>query len=428
MAAVSRSTTRSFMTGLGTIVVLGVLMLLGITASSGLPGAEKTTVRAEFDRVGASLKVGNDVRENSSRVGQVSDLTYENGHAVATLELDGNMPVYKDAKAEVWDQSALAKKFVEINRGHPEAGPMGDHPIPAHRNVSSADLDHILDALDPRTRDALTSTLREVGSGGAGHGQDLNDLLDKAPGMLRGLGKTSGALSDPRTDLPGLLHRADNLVSSLNGRDRELAGLVREVGDTAGAASVDGGAPLQDSLKELPGTLSQARTGLDSLDKPLGDARSAMSDIRSGAAALGTATPDLRGVLREGPKPLNMVLGVADKAEPAVEDLTHTVADARPLVPAVSRGLTDAAPPVNTLAQYSPEVVAFFRNIESMVSTSVAPGVHGARVGVAAQGSAIADGGLIKDPLQGQDPYPAPGEVYRQRTGLLPNILAGGGK
>lgn len=428
MAAVSRSTTRSFMAGLAGLVILSGFVLIGVTASSGLPGAPTTTVRAEFDQAGASLKVGNDVRENSSRIGEVSDLSYENGHAVVTLKLDGHVPVYKDAKAQIWDQSALAKKFVELDRGHQRAGQLGEQPIPAKRNVGSADLDNVLDALDPQTRGALTSTLREVGGGGAGHGQDLNDLVGKAPGILRGLGNTSGALSDPQTDLPGLLHRADDLVTSLNGRDRELANLVREAGDTAEAAAVDGGAPLQDSLKVLPATLGGTRAALDSLDKPLGDARSAVSDIRSGASALGTATPDVRGVLREGPKPLNMVPGVVDKAEPAVEDLTQTVADARPLASPLSRGLTDAAPPVNTLAQYSSEVVAFFRNIESMVSTSVAPGVHGARVGVAAQGPAIADGGLLKDPLQGQDPYPAPGEVYHQRTGPLPNILTGGGQ
>ncbi|MGW0891146.1 MlaD family protein [Saccharopolyspora sp. NPDC002578] len=427
MAAVSRSTTRSFLAGLGGVVVLGGFVFIGVTASSGLPGAPVTTVRAEFDEVGASLKVGNDVRENSTRIGEVSDLSYENGHAVATLELDGNVPVYEDAKAQVWDQSALAKKFVEIDRGHQGSGRLGDRAIPAERNVGSADLDNVLDALDPMTRDALTSTLREVGSGGAGHGQDLNDIAGKAPGILRGLGNTSGALSDPQTDLPGLLNRADDLVGSLHGRERELAGLVREIGDTAGAAAVDDGAPLQDSLRALPATLSDTRAALNSLDEPLSDVHSAVSDIRPGASALGSATPDVRGVLREGPEPLNMVPGVADKAEPAVEDLTQTVADARPLVSPLSRALSDAAPPVNTLAQYSPEVVAFFRNIESMVSTSVAPGVHGARVGVAAH-PAIADGGLIKDPLQGQDPYPAPGEVYKQRTGLLPNILTGGGQ
>ncbi|WP_406691930.1 MlaD family protein [Saccharopolyspora sp. ID03-671] len=428
MTAVSQSTTRSFVAGLGGLAVLGGVVLLGVTASSGVPGAPVTTVRAEFDQVGASLKVGNDVRENSSRVGRVAALTYENGHAVATLELDGNVPVYKDAKAEVWDQSALAKKVVEIDRGHEATGPLGDQPIAAEHNVNSADLDTVLDVLDPSTRDALTSTLREVGGGAAGHGQDLHDLVEHAPGILNGLGNTAGALSSQETDLPALLDRADQLAGSLNGREQQLADLVRETGDTAKALNPDDGAPLQDSIEVLPATLHEARAGLDSLDEPLADLRSAVSDVRPGAKALGAATPDLRGVLREGTAPMNMVPGVAEKAEPAVADLTRTVADARPLVQPVSRGLTDAALPVNILSNYSTEVVNFFRRIESMVSTSVAPGVHGARVGVAATPSSIVDGGVLKDPVQGQDPYPAPGEVDRQRIGLLPSAISGGGQ
>lgn len=428
MSAVPHSTTRTFLAGLGGLAVLGGVVVLGVTAGSGVPGAPVTTVRAEFDQIGASLKVGNDVRENSSRVGRVAALSYENGHAVVTLELDGNVPVYKDARAEVWDQSALAKKVVELDRGHEQTGPLGDQPIAAERTVDSADLDNVLNVLDPPTRDALTSTLREVGGGAAGHGQDLHDLVEHAPGILDGLGNTTGALSSEEADLPALLDRADQLAGSLNGREQQLAGLVRETGDTAKALNVDDGAPLRDSVEALPATLHGARVGLDSLDEPLADLRSAVSDVRPGAKALGAATPDLRGVLREGTTPLNAVPGVAEKAEPAVSDLTQTVADARPLVQPVSRGLTDAALPVNVLSQYSTEVVNFFRRIESMVSTSVAPGVHGARVGVAVTPSSIVDGGVLKDPVQGQDPYPAPGEVDRQRTGLLPSAISGGGQ
>lgn len=425
MAAVSSTTARSFIAGIGGLIVLGAVILLGVTASSGVPGAPVTYVRAEFDNVGASLKVGNDVRENSSRIGQISDLKYEHGHAVATLQLDGNVPVHKDATAEVWDQSALAKKFIEINRGHDASGPLGNGTIPAHRNVNSADLDHVLDVLDPPTRDALTGTLRQVGAGAGGHGPDLHDLIQHAPGILNGLGNTSGALSSPQTNLSGLLNRTNQLAGSFQGREQQLSDLVRQTGQTAGAISVDNGTPLQRSVNELPATLHQTKSSLDSLDKPLGDLHSTLSDVQPGAAALGQATPDLRGVLREGQRPLGMVPNVSAQAQPAITDLTKTVSDARPLAPAVSTGLTDAALPLNTLAPYSHQVVTFFQRIESMVSTEVAPGVHGARVGVAAS-TGLVDGGVVKDPLQGHDPYPAPGQADRERATSPLQGLGGG--
>ncbi|MFJ8812941.1 MlaD family protein [Amycolatopsis thermoflava] len=420
------STTRSFVIGIAGLVVLALVVLFGITASSGVPGAAKTVVRAAFHNVGAPLKVGDDVRENSARIGRVADLGYDGEQAVVTLELDGTVPVYADARAAIWDQSALAKKFVELDRGHPEAGSLDGRLIPPERNVGSADLDDVLDVLDPATRSALTGTVRELGGGAAGHSQDLHDFIEHAPAELSGLGTTAGALSAAETDLPALLARADELAGAFAGHDRELAELVRQAGDTANALAVDEGRPLRDTLGNLPATLTGAREALSSLHQPLTDAHGALAAVRPGAQALGQATGDLRGVLREAPTPLGKVPGVAQAAEPAITELTGALADARPLVPALSRGLVDLASPVNTLAPYSREVVEFFRRIESMVSTEVAPGVHGARVGVALEGPSALTGGLLKDPLQGQDAYPAPGAADREHTQSPVNLLPGG--
>jgi phospholipid/cholesterol/gamma-HCH transport system substrate-binding protein len=426
MPKASRTTTRTFVTGIGGLVFLAAIILFGATASSGLPGAPTTVVRAAFANVGAPLKVGDDVRENSSRIGRVSALQYDQGHAVVTLELDGHVDVYADARAAIWDQSALAKKFVELDRGHAETGPLGTQVISADRNVNSADLDQVLDVLDPTTRTALTSTVRQLGEGAAGHSQDLHDVLEHAPAILNGLGTTSSALASPDADLPALLQRADQLAGALQGRQQQLADLVAQAGTTARALSVDDGKPLQDTVKELPGTLTDTRAALQTLDKPLDDLQAALTSVRPGVEALGQATPDLRGVLTEAPAPLNLVPGVATSAEPAVTALTGTLADARPLAPALSRGLSDAALPLTTLSGYSREVVEFFRRIESMVSTEVAPGVHGARVGVAVEGPSVLTGGVLHDPLQGQDAYPAPGQADREHTSSPLNILPGG--
>jgi phospholipid/cholesterol/gamma-HCH transport system substrate-binding protein len=433
MAAVSKAASRSFGYGIGGIALLTLTILFGITASSGLPGAPTTLVRAAFTNVGASLKVGDDVRENSVRIGRVSALTNEDGRAIVTLELDGHPAINADARAAIWDQSALAKKFVELDRGNSATGPLGDRILPEASNVNSADLDQLLDVLDPATRAALTSSVRQLGVGMAGHSQDLHDLLVHAPVILTGVGTISSALSSPQADLPSLLKQADQLTGALKGRQQQLSDLVAQVGTTARAVTVDNGKPLQDTLKDLPATLTDARASFDALDKPLDDARTALATVRPGVEALGQATPDLRGVLREGPAPLNQVPGVVKKTEPALTDLTKAVADARPLVPALSRGLTDLATPLNVLARYSTEVVNFFRRIESMVSTEVSPGVHGARVGLAIEGLATVAGGVIHDPLVGTDAYPAPGQADRERTasplnGLPPNLLPGGTK
>ncbi|HWE90082.1 MAG TPA: MlaD family protein [Pseudonocardiaceae bacterium] len=429
----SRSTTRSFVVGIGGLVVLVLILLFGVTASSGLPGAPTTMVQAAFTNVGAPLQVGDDVRENSSRIGRVSALSYANGEGIVTLQLDGHVPVYSDARAAIWDQSALAKKFVEIDVGHPSAGLLGTQVLPPSRDVNSADLDQLLDVLDPPTRNALASTLRQVGDGVAGHSQDVHDLLEHLPATLTDVGGISTELSNQDTNLPALLSSADQLAGALNGHEQQLSSLVQQLATTVRALSVDGGQPLGNTLRDLPSTLTDARTSFTALNQPLDDVRSALLAIQPGAGSLGQATPDLRGVLTEGITPLNKVPGVATAAQPAVTDLTTTLADARPLAPEVSAGLTEAALPVSVLAEYTNQVVSFFERVESMVSTSVSPGVHGARVGVAADAIAQATGGVLPDVLQGQDAYPAPGsQADSDRTvsplNLVPPTLLSGGK
>ncbi|MEV7379590.1 MlaD family protein [Streptomyces lydicus] len=426
MAAVSRATTRSFVIGVTGILVVGGIIGVGISASSGLPGKTTTTVKAAFSDVGAALQVGNDVKQNGSRIGRVSDLKYVNGQGVVTLELDGHVDVHSDARAAIFDQSALAKKFVELDVGSAGGAPLGHRIISSKRTVNSADLDQLLNVFDGRTRAALTSTVRQLGDGTTGHSQDLHDLLEHAPAILDDLGTTSAALSKPETDLPALLKSADQLAGALNGHEEQLSGLVKELGVTARAVSVDEGRPLQATLKQLPGTLSSARTSFDALDKPLDNVRATLKTVVPGARALGKATPDLRGVLREGRAPLNRVPWVSKTAQPAVEDLTKTVAYARPLAPALSTGLRDVALPLSVLARYSNEVVTFFQRVESMVSTQVSPEVHGARVGVGVEGLTTAAGSLLKDPLQGQDVYPAPGQADHERSQSPLNPLSGG--
>lgn len=426
--AKSRSVGRTFFVGIGGLAFIGLMVLFGVTATSGLPGAPTTVVKAAFKNVGASLKVGDDVRENGSRIGRIAALNYDGAHgrAVATMEIEGSeVPVYADAKAALTDTSALAKKFIELDRGHKSAGVLGGRVIPESRNVDSADLDRVLNVLDPRTREALTSTIREVGQGSAGHSQDLHDLLEHAPPILDNTGKISSTLASNATDLPGLLAQANELSGSLNGHEAQLSSLVRRADSTMRALGADDGKPLEAAVKQLPDTLSTAQGSFDSLHKPLEDTRVALADLRPGVVDLGQATPDLRGVLTEGQTPLDRVPGVADRALPAITDLTGTMRDARPLVPATSRGLTDASNPVNSLAAYSSEVVQFFRRIESMVSAQVAPGVHGARV-LPAVGGSLLTGGVLPHALEGTTPYPAPGAVDRFHTNSPLNVLPGG--
>lgn len=419
MARASRRMAVSFLVGLLVLCTAGFIAFVAGTAASGLPWSATTEVKAQFDNVG-TLKPGNDVRENSIRVGQVKAIDYVDGHAVVTLSLDGHVPVYGDARAAVLDQSALAKKFVEIDRGHPQAGSLGDREIDLQHNLGATDLDNVLNVFDPETRQKLSSALRQLGNGVAGQSQNLHDILEKAPSILKDTGTISGALTSQQADLPRLLRSVDDFAGAFAREQQDLSSLVSQTENTLGAVGVDDGQPLKNALQGLPDTLRDADAAMDALNVPLADTQQAMADLGPGAQSLGRSTPDLRGVLREGIPALNQVPGVAGQAAPVVDDLTGAVTDARPLAPRLSEGLGDLATPLAVLAPYSLDIVRFFGRADSMVSTSTAPGRHVARLGLAIPGISVVAGGVLPDPMSHRFPYPAPGQADAYRADLLP--------
>jgi len=424
-----RNRSLAFRAGLIVLLVLAAILFLTFKAQTGMPFAPTTEVQALVGDV-HSLRANDGVRQNSRRIGRVSDIEYRDGNALVTMVLDGDVDVYADAHVQLWDLSALATKFVELDPGTPEAGALGGEPIPLSQTEESADLYELLDVLDPQTRAAATSTLREVGGGVAGHGKDLGDFLTTAPDTLRDLGDVTAALADPDTDLPALLDDIDTLSSRLRGQESELASLVRQTGRTLDAVATDAGTPLRETLRRLPGTLNQTETAMSRLTGPLSDTAHAMRALEPGAQALGRSEGDLRGFLRDSVSVAAQVPGFARQAIPAVQDLTQTFADARPLAPLVADAVRYVLAPLQVLAPYAPEMAQLFLRGRSFVSQGPEPGVRYARLGVT-PGINTLLGGLVPsgDVNLPQNQYPRPGEAQHDRAaGLLPVGLPFGAK
>jgi phospholipid/cholesterol/gamma-HCH transport system substrate-binding protein len=411
--ALHRDHAKHAVIGLIGIAVAAVAIVIGIRPLMGgeLTGLPYTYVTATFNDVG-TLKPKLQVRENSVVVGKIADVRYENHHAVVTMRIDGHEPVYRNASATVLDESALAQKFVNLDRGTPDSGPLGTGVIDETRTDNNAsNLDQLLNVFDPETRVDLSSAVRELGTGLAGRGGDINGALRAAPGMLDDLGRVSGALTGPGAQVPALLASADRLTGHLQGHDQQISDLVRDADTTLKAVQVDGGGPLAESLKDLPPTLRDARTALQDLHKPLADVQSAVSTLQPGARDLGDATPDVRGVLREAVPPLDEVPDVADKAEPAVDDLTDTMGTLQPLAPQLRETLHHTKDLMAGLSPYSYDVGRFFGQ-QDLLSGEFAPDKHYFSAQLPFPGLYAAS---VPDPLAGKDFYPTPNHAAATR-------------
>ena len=428
-----RAMGRAAVAGSIVMIFIGIITWFTFNAVNGLPFRPTTMIRAEFGDI-HSLAVNDDVREDSVRVGQISALTVQGNKALVTLELDGHPQIYRDAHASIQDVSALAAKFLELDPGHPQAGPLGDNIISADRNQSSDDLYQLLDVFDPTTRTAFTSAIRQFGGGLAGHSDDFHDFLSAAPDLLHNVGTVSEDVSSTRFDLPNLISSGDHLVTHFQGREQQISELIRQTDTTFRAVVTDNGAPLRDTLAKAPGTLRALRPALDDLNPPLATTKVAMVNLRPGGAALGTATPDVRGFLREGVPVVHQVPDFDDGANPSVDDLTHTLRDAHPLSPMVVDAFDYLHTPLGVLAPYGPEIGQWLTRLHSFVSLGPGDGKRYAHADVApgandVSGSVLHSGNNQKKDLYPvlHDDYPKPGQAETERQGAPYGIGTIGG-
>lgn len=416
-----RAGALSFRAGMLVLIAIVVVLFVAFKAQTGMPFAPTTTVRAYFSDVGA-LKANDMVRENSKIIGRVSAIEYSDGRALVTMELSGHVPVFANASATIWDLSALATKFVELTPGTTGSGPISA-PISTARTQSSADLYQVLDVLDPTTRAAATSLIRQLGSGLTGHGADLSDFLKAGPQDMRDLAAISRALAAPSANLSGLVRSARALSSRFTGSEQQIADLINQSATTLQAIAVGGGQPLQNSVQALPQALTSLDLAMRKLQTPLSDTRAAVTALQPGAQALGSSVPDLRGFLRAAVPVAGQVPSVAQLSLPAISDLTGTMTDARPLAPRVRDALGDALSPLEVLAAYTTDLSQLFLRGASFVSQGPHPGLRYARLGVS-PGINTVTGGLVASGNLPQDNYPAPGVAQFDRArGLLPSGL-----
>ncbi|TCK26281.1 MlaD family protein [Pseudonocardia endophytica] len=424
---------RSLLIGTVALACFAVAVYVGVNAHKGLPGAQLTTFSAAFEETGG-LRAGDDARIARVRAGRVDNVEIKDGTAVATIALDGDRPIYRNATASVDSRSGLGQKIVNIDPGTPDAGELPEGSVlPQEQTTGSENLSELLAVFDDPTRAALTSTVTQTGQGVGGHGRDVQDVVRNAPQILPDLGTVSRALTDKDgQDLTRLLQAANSLSGRFAGRQDQIAALTGDLGTTLRSVSTDNSVPLRDTLDKAPDTLAAAREAMAALQPPLSDVDSATAKLQPGARGLGDATPDLRGVLREAVPPLDGVPNVSDQAQPALGELTRTMTDARPFAPRAANALADANPVLTTLSPYAPEVMLFFENFADAMSNGQAgkgdPNNRHLRVTLMLHTQSV-DGQLgIRDPFVARNPYPAPGAAGQDSTGSLPLPSVGGNR
>jgi phospholipid/cholesterol/gamma-HCH transport system substrate-binding protein len=303
--------------------------------------AEMTTAQAVTPGQGQTVRVA------GVRVGDISSVDLENGHAVVTMAIDRKfLPVYKNATILLRPKTGLKDMFLELDPGT-NYDPNSDDDqfqnggtIPVANTAPDTNVDQVLAALDGDTRAYLRLLLAGGGQGLNGRGKDLGKLLGSLGPINRGLARLNTEVAKRKDNLATLIHNMNLLWGRVGEDGQGIEQLVSASNQALGAIASQT-PDVERTVSLLGPTLRTTRVALTKTDQL--------------ATVLGPAINSLRPFARKL-KPVNDSLGhlaqstfspVRNDIRPFVRDARQPVRNLRP----AAKNLVAATPRLTTLAE-----------------------------------------------------------------------------
>ncbi len=286
---------------------------------------------------------GQTVRVAGVRVGDISSVDYQNGHAVVTMAIDRKfLPIYRNATILLRPKTGLKDMFLELDPGTDTNGPSnhsdefqnGD-TIPLANTAPDTNVDQILAALDGDTRAYLRMLLVGGAEGLNGRGKDLGKLLGSLGPINRGLARINREVAKRKQNLATLIHNMNVLWGRVGEDGQGIAQLVSASNQALGAIASQS-PDVQRAVSLLGPTLRTTRVALTNTDQLAGVLGPTLNSLRPFARKL---------------KPVNDSLGYLAQTTygPVKEDIRPFVVNAR-------QPVRDLRPAAQNLANATPRL------------------------------------------------------------------------
>ena len=327
-----------------------------------LPFVDEGPFELEAELAGAQGVMpgqGQTIRVAGMRVGDLGEVTLEDGRAIVKLELDAEYDdlVRADATALLRPRTGLKDMFLELDPGSKSSPALEEgEAIPVVNTLPDVNADEVLSALDDDTRDYLRLLLTGAGGGLERRGGDLREVFRRLGPLHRHLAELNGKLKERRTQLARLVHNSGATFEELAKKDKELSRLVVASEKTFGALAAED-TNISEAVSRLPTTLAQAEKTLLKVDE-LGQ-------------VMGPAFEALRPAARQL-KPTN------DAIRPFAEEATPIIRDqVRPFVRAARPFIRNLQPAAENLHRASPDLRESFFELDRLFNMlAYNPGGH----------------------------------------------------
>ena len=331
------------------IVAVGVAVLL---ATRG--GEQPYKVRAIFDNAGFAIP-GEDVKVAGVKVGKIDSLDVtDDFKAVVVLNITEKayQDFRRDAECMIRPQSLIGEKYVECEptqkrqAGGSPPPPLekvqhgkgkGQYLLPVSQTTKPVDLDLIANITREPQRARLSIILSELGTGVAGRGDDVNEVIRRADPALKEVDKVLEILASQNKTLQQLAVNGDQVLAPL-AREREKVSSALENSAEVAEATAERSDDLEADIERLPAFLRELRPTMVRLGGFADQATPVFADLGAQAPAINRFVAQI-GPFAEAGIPAFQSLGDAAKvgtpamiaARPIVGDLRKFAKQVRPV-------------------------------------------------------------------------------------------------
>jgi phospholipid/cholesterol/gamma-HCH transport system substrate-binding protein len=351
-------------------IAVGALLVIGLATTgailsqqqqpypSWIPflGDDTFELKAELPSAQAVIPgQGQTVNIAGIKVGDVTEVELEQGHAVVTMLVEDEYAplIHTDATMLLRPRTGLQDMTVEVDPGTGGEQVSEGTTIPLAQSEPNVQPDRILASLDGDTRDYLQLLLAGGAEGIGGRGKQLSAGLRRFEPLARDLARINGRLSQRRANISQAITSFKEVSEELGAADTRLAEFVTS-SDAVLESFANQEAAIRESLRELPPTLRETREALDSSNRLSLELGPASRALIPAAQAFGPAQRETQPFLRDTVAPLRDQIRPFTRRTQTV--LKHVKQGAKPLgetTKGLARSFGDLSRLFNALA-YNP--------------------------------------------------------------------------
>jgi phospholipid/cholesterol/gamma-HCH transport system substrate-binding protein len=285
----------------GLFALTVILIGQGAVLPSWVPliGSDRFELKADFTTAQAVTPgQGQAVDISGIKVGEVSSVKLEDGHAVVGMEVDSKYAplIHDNASLLLRPKTGLNDMVVEVDPGTQSSPEVKEgSTVPLASTQPQVNPDEILSTLDADTQQFLKLLLAngaEALDPAKGRDVKLSNALRRLDPFARDLSEITGALASRRQNIANAIHNFQLLSTELGNRDQDVTDFV-DSSNAVLASFAKEQASIRSAVRELPGTLKVAQGALTGANQLALQEGPALKKLLPGAKATGPALRSL---------------------------------------------------------------------------------------------------------------------------------------